>query len=225
VDAVQDFRAMLLRAAKRFTPSTIVDVGASDGRWSKMSRTVWPEAAIVLVEANPRFRPDLIRFCAEAGGRCRAEHALAGATAGSTNALFNTANPYQGVGILRADEMRASPTEDTATVPVIRLDDVTAASADVAPYLLKLDVHGHEAMIFEGAHEVLAQSCAVVVEVYLWEPCTHAPKMWELIPLLGRYGFRPTDLCEPLYRPSDGRLAQVDMLFERSDAPGIEKWW
>ena len=36
-----------------------------------------------------------------------------------------------------------------------------------------------------------------------------------------RFGLRASDLCEPLRRPADERLYQVDMLFERIDAPGM----
>ena len=219
------FVDMLRRASKRFTPATIIDVGASDGSWSKMACGVWPKTDLVLVEGNEHFRPALMDFGRSAKGRVRVELSLAGATHGETGAKFNTKNPYQGVELLRADSWEASPEHESRRVRVIRLDDMTALAADVAPYLLKLDVHGHEAMIFEGAREVLALSVAVIVEVYFWEPCTSAPKFWELIPILARYGFRPTDICEPLYRPSDGRCAQVDMLFERTEAPGMDKWW
>ena len=41
----------------------------------------------------------------------------------------------------------------------------------------------------------------------------------ELIPFIQReLGFLPSDLCEPLRRPLDGRLVQVDMLFEPEGA-------
>lgn len=218
------FEAMLQRLAARFTPATVIDVGASDGRWSRMARTVWSKAHLMMVEANPLFRNQLSEFCYFDQNTSHAI-ALAAATHGRANVVFNKVNPYQGVTVIRDDELRVGPSEESEMIPVVRLDDLTAVSAAVSPYLLKLDVHGHEPMIFEGAKEVLAHAGAVVAEVYFWEPATHALRFWELVPLLARYGFRPTDLCEPLYRPSDGRCAQVDMLFERADAPGINKWW
>jgi FkbM family methyltransferase len=208
------FVAMLRRLAPRFSPATIIDVGASDGQWSKMARTVWPKAALVLVEANPVFEGKLLEFCEAHGAKfTKFSMSLAGATRGGACAEFNVENPYQGVAV--------NPGSIVPTVDVIPLD---AFNVD-GPCLLKLDVHRHEPMIFEGAKEVLSKTGAVVVEVYFWEPAAHALRFWELVALMARYGFRPTDLCEPVYRPSDGRCAQVDMLFERADAPGMDKWW
>ena len=48
--------------ATRFTPATIIDVGASDGQWLRMAHEVWPEAKLLLIEANPVFRDQMFRM-------------------------------------------------------------------------------------------------------------------------------------------------------------------
>ena len=46
--------AALARIAARDTEiRTVIDVGASDGRWSLQAEPVWPDARFHLVEANP----------------------------------------------------------------------------------------------------------------------------------------------------------------------------
>ena len=52
---------------------------------------------------------------------------------------------------------------------------------------------------------------------YPWLAHAHVEKV---------YDFLPADLCEPLYRPSDGRLGQIDMLLEpRSAAASWAARW
>lgn len=43
-------------------PATIADVGASDGRWSKVARKVFPNAELVLFEPQPAHASALERF-------------------------------------------------------------------------------------------------------------------------------------------------------------------
>src|SRR5438067_8913981 len=43
-------------------PATIVDVGASDGRWSELARAVFPAAELFLFEPQPVHAAALERF-------------------------------------------------------------------------------------------------------------------------------------------------------------------
>src|SRR4051812_39659941 len=49
--------------ARKIPISTVVDVGASDGRWSREMMRVYPRAGYLLIEANPVHQPALDRFC------------------------------------------------------------------------------------------------------------------------------------------------------------------
>lgn len=204
---------MLDRMSKRVHPSTIVDVGASDGQWSRMALHFWPKARSLLIEANPIYKSDSEIFCSQSGSITT--WAVAGANVGHTHVKFFTDQPCQGITI----------TPTGTQQPVTTIDTEVANNDLPGPYLLKLDVHGHENMILEGARDVLPKTIAVIVEVYLWEPRWGSLLVWEFIPVMLRYGFRPSDLCSPQYRPSDSRCGAFDMLFERSNAPGMEKFW
>ena len=204
------YNAMLNRARKRgVNPATIVDLGSSDGRWSDMARGVWPDAKLLLIDANPVHEPGARVFCARAGAKFVL--ALAGANVGTQHVRFNTTDPFQGIDAQHGGE----------PVPVTTVDVEVARLNLPAPYLVKFDTHGHEAAILEGALGVMAKACAVAMEVYLFEPCPGAALMPDMCRRLERFGLRASDLCEPLRRPLDERLYQVDMLFERIEATGM----
>jgi hypothetical protein len=55
--------AGLLRTARRgIEVATIVDVGASDGRWSDLATRYFPSARYLLIEANSVHEPGLRDF-------------------------------------------------------------------------------------------------------------------------------------------------------------------
>lgn len=208
-----NFPALLERAKTRVSPRTIIDIGASNGSWSLMAQPSWPDAHYFLVEANPVFLPDLRTVCEE-NQRFDYVSALAGASDGKATCRFNKENPFQGV--LLGDSPEGEPVDTITIDSQVRQKNLTG------PYLLKFDVHEHELAILQGAQSTLLDTCAIVMEIYVWRQCVGSLRFWEMCTYLEYLGFRPTDLCDPLYRPFDGRLSQIDVLFERIDAPGMD---
>jgi FkbM family methyltransferase len=205
------FPAMLRRLAARFTPATIVDVGASDGRWSRMAREVWPDARLLLFEPNPVFRDALDVLARDGAVVARA---LACAQVNAEKAVrMNFEKPYQGVYELD-DSMHAGSGE-AVTAALTTIDHEVALAGLPGPFLVKLDAHGREHDILAGAAETLRSAGGLVIEIYTWAQGPNSMRAAELIPVIEMaHGFLPSDLCEPLRRPLDGRLVQVDMLFE-----------
>ena len=206
------FPALLARARERVTPTTIIDIGASNGCWSLMAYPHWPKARYFLIEANPVFKSNLRAVC-ENNPAFDYVVALAGASDGMATCHFNKDNPFQ--GIVLGDSPDGEVVESTTVDNQVRKKNLAG------PYLLKFDVHGHELAILQGAVTTLLNTCAVIMEVYGWRQCVGSLRFWEMCAYLEYLGFRCTDLCDPLYRPYDNRLSQVDMLFERTNAPGM----
>jgi FkbM family methyltransferase len=213
------FPAMLRRAAARFTPKTIIDVGASDGQWSCMVREIWPEAALLLFEPNPVYQPALAAM--EASGAHVARALACAESSGVKTLRMDFEKPYQGVYELD-DSIHAGAAE-VVTASVSSIDNETKLRGLPGPFFVKLDTHGREHDILAGARETLKYAVGLVIEVYTWSQGPNSMRAAELVRHIeNQHGFLPTDLCEPLRRPYDSRLVQCDMLFEHRTAAGME---
>lgn len=102
-------------------------------------------------------------------------------------------------------------------VPMVRLDSLLRNRSLDSPFLLKLDTHGFEVPILEGAVEVLSRTELLVVEVYNFQITPQSLRFHEIIAYLEARGFRCVDICDPLFR-KDGVLWQMDLFFMRADS-------
>lgn len=89
-----------------------------------------------------------------------------------------------------------------------RLDTVMAGRSVQAPYLLKLDVDGHETAILRGATETLKSTSIVIVEASV-------ATISEKLRMLETAGFALVDIVDPCYYHRI--LSQVDLLFVHKD--------
>jgi FkbM family methyltransferase len=199
---------MLARASKRVQPATIIDVGASDGRWSAEALRFWPNANVILIEADERHRKGLDAFCAS-HANARAVFAMAGAHRGNGYFASDANDPFGGQGT-------DSPREDARIVPCTTIDHEMERSGFRGPYLIKLDTHGFESQILRGAILTLMRSCALVIESYTCQLQSGAMTFGELAGRLNTEGFCVTDIADIMRRPLDGRLWQFDLCFERT---------
>jgi FkbM family methyltransferase len=207
---------MLKRLSGRFTPATVIDLGASDGRWSEMASEIWPEAKFLLIEANPAHAPIYADFAArrpDVASRFHYLTAMAGGEPGSAAVAFNTVDAYQGL-------VAVGPGD---AIPVTTIDAEVKRLGLAAPYLIKFDTHGREHDILRGAITTLRNTGAMVIEVYTWALGPASMRMTDLCGAIDiAHGFLPSDWCEPMRRPIDGRMHQADMLFEPSSVAGMD---
>ncbi|MGH3025194.1 MAG: FkbM family methyltransferase [Gaiellaceae bacterium] len=199
-----------LLAAIGIEPATVVDVGASDGRWSRQARSAFPAAEFVLFEPQPAHRAALESFRNEDGGATIIPCAAGGRTGSSP---FLAPNLFGGA-------LQESETADSITVPVVTLDETLAAATP--PFLVKLDTHGAEAAILAGAQLTLSRSIAWIIEAYNYRFAPDSFLFWELCARMVELGFRPVDLRGVLHRPHDETLWQMDLFFIRASWDGFE---
>jgi FkbM family methyltransferase len=105
------------------------------------------------------------------------------------------------------------------TVPIETIDAAVAEHRLPGPFCLKLDTHGYELPILEGAAAVLAQASLLIIEAYNFRLGPEALKFHELCAWLEPRGFRCCDLADPMRRPKDGVLWQVDLVFVPATSP------
>jgi hypothetical protein len=98
----------------------------------------------------------------------------------------------------------APDTEELRTVPKVTLDRFTAGHGLSGPFLLKVDIDGHEMQVLRGAERTL-QACSIVIV-----ECAGS-SLPERIGFMQDRGFRLFDLCEPCYY--DDCFWQADAVF------------
>jgi hypothetical protein len=87
------------------------------------------------------------------------------------------------------------------------------------PFILKFDTHGFEVPILNGAVKTLQETHYIVMEVYNYRHTAGTLLFYEMCTLLDSLGFRCFNMADPMLRPLDGSLWQMDLFFARkSDA-------
>ena len=208
------FKSLSLEASLRrlkvkgIEPITIIDVGASDGRWTENVKVCYPDSHYYLIEANSIHQEALVEFVRK-HTNCAFKIAAAADTVGEI--YFDNSDPFTG---LASHEITS---EHRIQVPCTTIDAEVEANDLKGPYLLKLDTHGFEVPIFNGAKSTLLNTNIIIVETYNFDLTKESLKFWEICDFLEKKGFRPVDMMEPMFRPKDESLWQMDLVFIRSE--------
>jgi FkbM family methyltransferase len=203
-----DMESVLKQLAKRAGPiATVVDIGASNGRWSEMSMKLFPQARFIgvdpLVEREPQLKrlkertPQFDYILCVAGNKDNetVELAITEDLDGST---------IGGAGIVRK-------------VPSHSIDEIIRVKKCAGPFILKFDTHGFEVPILKGAAKTMENTRYIVMEVYNYRHVEGTLLFHEMCSLLDGMGFRCFNMADPLQRPLDGCLWQMDLFFARKD--------
>jgi len=201
-------------SAQGFTFSTILDVGASDGKWTKDVLTIFPEAQYLLFEplAERSRELELLR---ESFSNVDFVLAAVGSAPGEVE-LFVTED-LDGSRALLDHETNAA----NRKVPLVTIDHAIGARKLPPAYLLKLDVHGYELPILSGAAATLHQTRIVIIEAYNFHITAASPTFVELVLHMDKLGFYCIDIADPLRMSNEGFEWQVDLFFARKNDPAF----
>lgn len=209
-------RQAFRRLQKRGIPvETVIDVGASNGCWSREMMQVYPQARYFCIEAKTEHEPALRQFKSE---KPNVEFiiAAAGDREGEVNFYSPPNEPFGG-------SARHKPFgRHNSVVPMVSIDGLCGTKKLAPPYLIKLDTHGFEVPILDGAAKALEQTNLLIIEAYNFRYRPEMLTFWELCSRLEREGFRCLDLMTPVHRPDDEVLFQVDLIFARATRPEFE---
>jgi FkbM family methyltransferase len=190
-----------------FLPTVMLDIGAYRGDWTLMAKRIWPEAAVLMIEADPARMPDLQAVAGSQPG-VRAVQALLGAEAGTSVRFYD-------------QESASSVLPETAKqgqhfveLPMRSLESLLDTEF-ATPNLIKLDVQGYELEVLKGGRKALSSAEVVLTEVNLIEIYQGAPPLGDVIDFLRAANFTPYDVCTLYRRPLDRALWQMDMIFVR----------
>lgn len=187
-----------------WSPSTILDVGAFHGTWTRAIKTQFPAARVTLVEANAH--PRLYE-----GSLGRIVQAVVSDRVGTA--------PWYSVGETGDSLFQEQTAHYVAVPPVLRetttLD--TLFPGETFDFI-KLDCQGAELAILRGGPRVLEGTEVLLLECpFAGVYNANAPTFAETIRDLDALGFAPLEIPE-LHR-ANGVLCQIDILFLRKSSP------
>lgn len=186
---------------------TILDVGAAAGTWTEKAISIWPEAKYVLFEPLQERQPDLAQLQRRHKDvSIEVVPSVVGEKPG--NVPFAVASDLDGSAV-----DISGGNESARTVTMTSLDDAVRQHTGIKPYLIKLDTHGYEVPILEGAKQVLLQTDLLIIEVYGQRIAKNALLFYELCNFLDQQGFRPIDIVDTMRRPADYTFWQCDLFF------------
>ena len=196
---------------KNIKPSTVIDVGAASGNWTTLAMKYWPDAQYHLIEPLQEQEPTLQALCA-LKPNVHYHLGVAGSRAGEIG--FNVSTDLDGSGVYNENAPGARQ------IPVLRIDDI--AKNTQGPYVIKLDTHGYEVPILEGATNALKQTSALIIEVYGFRISPTCLLFHELSQKVDALGFGLVDIIEIMRRKKDHAFWQADAFFIRKEHPVFE---
>lgn len=184
---------------------TVLDVGVLTGTPELMAH--FPNALHLLFEPVVEFNPQIERAYS------RLKHEIVNvAVSDSTGETL--LEMYHLLDVPGHDYSHSNVTSEpaagraTRTVPMTTLDDFLKDRALPEPYLLKIDIDGHELAAIAGAAETFKKCAVVIVEATIRE-------LTQRVAAIAAHGFTLFDLAEPCYY--DNALWQCDAILLRND--------
>lgn len=193
------------RELHKIIPATIIDVGAAEGKWTLLALNEWAKSNYVLFEPLLEREGDLTELKKKYNNIFIINK---GAGSEKKEIEFFVTNDLDGSGMA-----------DNGTNANKRKIDLTTIDYEISnlklkgPYLIKLDTHGFEVPILEGAKETLRETQLLIIECYGFKLGPNTLLFWEMCNHLKDMGFRLIDLVDIYLRKKDGAFWQCDAFF------------
>lgn len=201
-------------ASRRF--GTILDIGANEGQFAAMARSLWPQATIHSFEPIPAVHAVLAaRF---ADDPAVVTHAIGLSDQAGTSIIhcseFSPSSSLLPMGQLHREEWPQSAAHTDVEVCLRRLDDLALAPLASGPLLVKIDVQGFEAQVIAGGEATLRRASHVVLEVSFHELYEGQPLFADIHDQLRALGFAYRGNIEQFQSKDKTRVLFADAIFE-----------
>lgn len=198
-------RAALQRCAERGVKiRSVIDVGASDSRWSRMCMDFYPDATYMLIEAQEEHKEGLEKFKQEFSN---ADYIISAAGDKEGKIFFDNSDLFGGLASYKPFE------SNCIEVPVVTIDKLISEKKLEGPFLIKLDTHGFEVPILEGAKNALKKSGLLVIETYNYKLTSDSLRYWEMCHYMEKLGFLSIEMCDLMLRLKDATFWQMDTFY------------
>lgn len=198
-----NLESALVRAVSRgLKVNTVIDVGASDGRWTLIARKFFPDAQFLLIEPNQNHESSLQTLCSEFPN---IDYLIA--AAGDVSGEINFIVPDLFSGYVNEQVVN-----ENTKVSIKKLDSLVKERSLSPPYLLKVNTNGAEWLVIQGAYELLKETRLIIMECYNFSN-HNQPNFYEVCQWMGELHFRCIDIAEPLHRIKDRVFCQMKLFF------------
>ena len=91
----------------------------------------------------------------------------------------------------------------------VTIDELVTQRELPKPYLIKIDTHGRELAILDGAAGTLADTQIVIIESYFFKIAAEAPLFYEVAAYMAQRKFRCVEIIEPAWRAHDAGKRRI----------------
>lgn len=187
-----------------FNPKVVIDVGAQIGTFELYE--CFPQSKHLLIEPVREHEAQLLNIAKQLPD---AEVIIAAVSKKAGTVALSVSTNLQYASI--TESTCGSGDFSQRTVAAVTLDDVCRERKLQGPYLIKIDVDGLEVDVLKGAVHILNDTEYLVIESTLFG------QIYDVMDFMRIHGFVAYDIVDPLYRPSDMALWQVDIAFVKKD--------
>lgn len=210
IDRSHTMVGALMRCVNRGVKiNSVIDVGASDGRWSEACMNFYPNAHYLLFEAQLPHQDGLEQFSQK---HTNVNYILAAAGNRTGKIFFDISDLFGGL----ASEVPLN--SHYTEVPVTTIDIEVHKRGLKPPFLIKLDTHGFEIPILQGAVKTIPMAGLIIIETYNYKLTPESMKYFEITQYMEDLGFSPIEIVDLLLRKKDHSLWQMDTFFIPSNS-------
>lgn len=195
-----------------FKPEVVIDVGAATGTWPLYE--AFPDARHILIEPLKEFEECLKRVISKLKN---ADYIIAAAAKTAGSSVINIHPDFFGSSFYlecEDSDVNGAP----RTVPAVTLDGICKERALRGPFLIKIDTQGAELDVLSGATQALNETEYLVLEVSLFSPFAEGAQLYDIVSFMRARGFTAYDILDYQYRPLDGAMSQVDIVFVKESS-------
>jgi FkbM family methyltransferase len=188
-----------------FLPSVVLDVGAQTG--TNALYRAFPDATLIMIEPVEEHRTTLLKLASQLK---HAEVVIAAAAAKTGETCLHLSENAQYTYTSDNEEVEDGFV-NIRKIACVRVDDLCHERALKGSFLVKIDVDGTEMEVLQDMTGILNETECVIAETVFFGEDPNS--FYEILHFMQYHDFIVYDLVEPLYRPGDLALWQMDAIF------------
>lgn len=192
-----------------FRPGYILDIGAFEGEWTLMCKTIFSDSNYLMFEAQNSKEDKLASLKST---RIDYHIGLLGPE------LNDKSKFYINETVSSALPESAKDNQEFVEIPMYTVDEVLKRKNISNADFIKLDVQGFELEVLKGATNTLINAEVVLMEVSLIEINKGAPLINDVMSFMNERDFICYDICSIIRRPLDFALWQTDLIFVKKSS-------